>query len=211
MSLDEIFKVPDEERDLDWEARFFTAFTEANVRVISPDPQIGPDGWPYLLVETGEGASEPVQKILHWLSERGIGLVVNPRRAYPDFVFTYGMIWNFRETGRFYGLASEAPQHSVSFEPGEKILAGAPSEVYLPSRPRSILREFFRDQGLLQVKILVISRDGKRFDLAFSSESLGSPPEKERQGILEAISWFLPPHYSLMIISERGLPPFHTL
>ena len=73
---------------------------------------------------------------------------------------------------------------------------------------RKILRDFFRDQGLLAVKILMMSQDGKNFDLAISLESLGNPPEKEHQGIAEAISWFLPPHYSLLIVSEKGLPSY---
>jgi hypothetical protein len=40
---------------------------------------------------------------------------------------------------------------------------------------------------------------------------LGNPPTKEHQGIAEAISWFLPPHYSIVLISETGLPPFAAL
>lgn len=209
--MEELLKVPDDQRDSAWEDRFFHALVHGKLKVLSPDPQQGPDGWPYLLTETGAEATEPANKIVQWLAERGIGLVVNPQREYPDFVFNYGMLWNFKETGLFSMPAEEAPSGSVELQPGQSVLAGPPNPKYLPDYVRSILRDFFRDQGLLAVKILVISQDGKHFDLAFSLESLGNPPEKEHQGIGEAISWFLPMHYSILLMSEKGLPGFGPL
>jgi len=89
--------------------------------------------------------------------------------------------------------------------------AGPPSPQYLPQYVRNILKEFFRDQGVLMPKILVMSADRKHYDLAISLESLGNPPEKEHQGIAEALSWFLPPHYSIVLVSEKGLPSFVEL
>jgi hypothetical protein len=60
-------------------------------------------------------------------------------------------------------------------------------------------------------RILVMSTDRKHYDLAFSLESLGNPPTKEHQGIAEAITWFLPPHYSVVLVSEKDLPEFIAL
>jgi hypothetical protein len=40
---------------------------------------------------------------------------------------------------------------------------------------------------------------------------LGNPPEREHEGIAEAIAWFLPNHYSVVLISEKGLPTFSAL
>ncbi len=208
--LTKLLQVPYEQRDHAWEDRFFMSFTDSKVKVTSPEPQTGPDGWPYLMTETSS-EEESVQKIFHWLATRGIGLVLNPTKEYPDFVFTYGMIWHFRETGYFYMQQPEVVTGAVNFTEGQKIMTGEPTEKYLPGYVRKILREFFRDQGLLAVKILMVSEDGKRFDLAFSTESLGSPPDKENQGIADAISWFLPPHYSIMLTSEKNLPPFIAL
>lgn len=216
MQLSELTNVQDEKRDSQWESLFFHHLTQSQVHLLSEEPHVGPDGWPYLMVETLQGAtsgtSEPVQKILHWLSEKGVGLAVNPQKDYPDFVFTYGMIWNFRQTGLFYQPhAAETKTGPVEIQSQDKMHFGEPSTEYLPSHVRKILREFFRDQGFLAVKILMISQDTKHFDLAFSLESLGNPSEKEHQGILEALSWFLPPHYSLMLASEKNLPTFFDL
>lgn len=209
--MEDLLKVPDDQRDAAWEERFFHALVHGKLKVLSPDPQQGPDGWPYLLAATGDDATEPAGKVVHWLSEKGIGLVVNPQRDYPDFVFNYGMIWNFKETGLFTVNAEEAVGGSVELKAGQSLLAGPPNPKYLPDYVRGILRDFFRDQGLFGVKILVISQDGKHFDLAFSLESLGNPPEREHQGIGEAVSWFLPAHYSILLVSEKGLPDFIAL
>lgn len=211
MTLTEILQVPDEKRDPQWEREFFDAILLSKVNMLGPQAQQGPDGWPYLLAETSEAATEPVVKVLNWLAMRGIGLVINPQKDYPDFVFNYGMIWNFRETGLFVQTTDEVTVGTVELKAGTGLLSGPPTAKFLPDYVRVILKEFFRDQGLLAVKILVLSQDRKHYDLAFSLESLGNPEQKEHQGLAEAISWFLPPHYSLLLVSEEGLPDFIPL
>ncbi len=211
MNLSELVKVPDEKRDIHWENHFFNALSQAQLNVIHEDPQNGPDGWPYLLVETSEQGTESAQKIIHWLSTRGIGLVVNPLKDYPDFVFPYGMLWHFRETGLFYKTADQIKQGQFSLEKNQKVISGDATTEFMPDHVRQILRDFFRDQAILLPRILVMSTDGSHFDLFFSVESLGNPPDKEHQGIAEAISWFLPPHYSVVLMSEKNLPNFYNL
>ena len=95
-------------RDQAWDEKFFKFLSESNLQIIADDPQQGPDGWPYLICEStskpvnSEFKIDTAQKILHWLSTRGIGLVVNPKKLpYPDYIFSFGMIWSFRETGYF--------------------------------------------------------------------------------------------------------------
>lgn len=219
-NLSQLLQTSAESRDFQWEDEFLTQLASTKVHVLSPDPQTGPDQWPYLMVGTDqaqapEDSAEETQKILAWLAERGIGLVVNPTKEYPDFVLSYGMVWNFRETGRFIDrrqtLGSDASQDEVSYTQETLKNAGPPTEQYLPAYVRNILRQFFRDQGILQIKILVMSTDNVNYDLAISLESLKNPPAHEHAGIAEAISWFLPPHYNIVLISEKGLPPFSVL
>lgn len=217
-TLRQHLQTSEENRDQQWDEVFFKLFSECQLNILSDDPQQGPDGWPYLVCETTETAqtesdrSDSAQKILHWLSTRGIGLVVNPKRLpYPDYVFSYGMIWSFRESGYFIKFQSLiAPQEFVVDE-NTNIHAGPPSAEYLPSYARGVIRDFMRDQSVFDAKILLLSTDGTDYDLCFSLESLGQPPQSEHAGILEALSWFVPPHYSLALISEKGLPPFQSL
>lgn len=211
MNLIELTQVADEKRDPQWEVDFFMQLSQSNLNLMSQDPQVGPDGWPYLMTETSSAAAEPAQKIIQWLATRGMGLVVNPNKEYPDYVFSYGMVWHFKETGLFYRAKPEVSNGSFELRSGETLHAGEPTPQYLPAYVRNILREFFRDQSVFAPKILVMSNDRVNYDLAFSLESLGNPPVKEHQGIAEAISWFLPPHYSIVLVSEKDLPPFVNL
>lgn len=211
MTLSEILQTPDAQRDHNWENQFFDALIKSKVTLLDEGPQTGPDNWPYLMVETAEGAEEPVVNILHWLSTKGIGLVINPKKEYPDYVFPWGMIWNFKETGLFRLNQAPVIQGNIELKNEQGLIAGPPNPKYLPDYVRTILRQFFMDQGLLQVKILVVSQDGKHYDLAISLESLGNPPKNEHSGILEALSWFLPTHYSLMLTSEKDIKGFGPL
>jgi hypothetical protein len=244
-SLNDLLAYSPEQRDRNWEDHFFSELTKSSVELLSEDPITGPDQWPYLLVKTRPGESdlpispstsssaspasdavtepvsapveaEPVQKILAWLADKGIGLVVNPEQEYPDYVFPYGMIWHFRESGLFFRDQAEIPTGSVMITSEKGLKAGPPTEAFLPSYVRKVLKEFFANQGLYAVKILVLQSEAKAegmyfYDLAFSLESLGSPVDAEYAGIAEAISWFLPPHYSVLLAQEKGLPPFVDL
>ena len=65
-------------------------------------------------------------------------MVINADKEDPDYVFPYGMIWGFKEYGSFFE-GDQAPNESeIIFEKGDQIVAGAPSEEYLPIYVREI-------------------------------------------------------------------------
>lgn len=217
ITLSSHLQTKEEDRNQAWDEIFFKLLSESNLQIIAEDPQQGPDGWPYLICETTTGNPDnsrvdSAQKIMHWLSQRGIGLVVNPKRLpYPDYVFSYGMIWSFRETGYFIKYQDLKRDSQFVLDKNSNIKTGPPTKQYLPDYVRSIIRDFLRDQTIFDARILMISTDGENYDLCFSLESLGSPPDSEHEGILEAIAWFLPPHYSVAVVSENNIPGFESL
>jgi hypothetical protein len=205
-----------EKRDLAWEKKFLASLPNAKVRLLAPDPQVGPDHWPYLMAAIDEDGSpgedvESLTNILEWLSSRGIGLALNPQKTAPDFVLTYGMIWNFRERGEFLTEKALGKSGSFNIQHGQEVLTGAPSAAFLPPYVRSILKQFLGDQGVFAPKVLMASFDKENFELCFSIESLNSPPAGEHPGIAEALSWFLPAHYAVSLVSEKALPGFQPL
>ncbi|MBC86350.1 MAG: hypothetical protein CL677_04150 [Bdellovibrionaceae bacterium] len=213
MQLHEWAQQPEAFRDEEWEQNFLNALVQGQVEIVSDEPMSGPDGWPYMLVKTSAEAEEPSRNLLHWLSENGVGLVINSHKEMPDYVFTYGMIWNFRHNGHFLSSKDALPDKTgeIVFKQGQQVHAGDANEAYLPKYARDILKQFFKQQNVDSPKILVMSSDGKNYDLVISLDAIGNPPKEEHQGILEAISWFLPLGYSLILASEEGLPPFFDL
>lgn len=202
------------DRDEAWEKKFLSVLPSARVKVLAPEPRQGPDSWPYLMVSTEDGADEPISNVLSWLSTKGIGLAINPQKIAPDYVLTYGMVWNFRERGEFVSAAPRLSSGAIYLRDGQnrqEVLTGPPSESYWPSYARSIVKQFLLDQGVFAPKVLMVSFDKTNYDLCFSLESLKSPTEAERAGIAEALSWFLPAHYAVSLVSEKSIPGFQSL
>jgi len=222
--MEKLLAIGMDDRDLKWELSFLQILPQVTCRLLSQDPQVGPDNWPYMLIDldtqAADAVTEPVGRLLEWLSTRGIGLVVNPQKDYPDYVLTYGMIWSYQLRGKFLDLSAGGsnsagedtkPAVATKYELGSQVIRGQPTKEALPDSVRKILKEFFRDQGVHQPKIMGLSPDGKSFELAVSLESIGNPKESEYQGVAEAISWFLPPDYPVVLMSEKESQDFMEL
>lgn len=210
MNITELVNTPEENRNFDWENQLFRLLPNLNLNILDENPIVGPDGFSYLMAEPTEEEGEPFLKVVQWLHDKGIGLVLNPMKQYPDYVFTYGMIWSYKEFGEFY-RPKESHSGAVEFKMDQELYVGQPTEAFLPMYVRKLIKQFLLDQGCFAPKINMLSQNQKHFDLAFSLESIGNPPENEHQGIAEALSWFLPPHYSLLLISEKNIPSFKEL
>lgn len=210
LAFNDLLQLNETHRNEEWEQLFLKGILSEEISLLSPEPQKGPDGWPYLLVKTGQGSTEPFKKVVSWLTDRGIGLAVNTHKQLPDYIFTYGMLWSYREYGSFLGTAKGQDRSQADYTDDQSLLVGPPSEQYLPPYVRVILRQFFKDQGIENVKLLVAHTD-KFTDLCISLESLGNPPEKEHPGIAGALSWFLPQDYTLVLTSEKNWKEFYDL
>ena len=213
MSLADLLTTPEDQRNESWELSILELLPATQLKLLSQDPQTGPDGWPYILAETlPEGEQgELCSKLLNWLAEKGIGLVINPTKEYPDAVISYGMTWSFRQRGLLRKPDQRPDEGTIEFQPGQKIYTRPPDETHIPEYARGILRQFFQQQGVPKPEVLMISTDQENEDLCVSIQSLGSPPTEEHQGILEAISWFVPTDYSIALIDSDGLPEFVEL
>lgn len=205
--MKDLLNIPKDERDESWDQDFLKIFPDSQLQFLSESPIEGPDGMPYLAVKIVDRDGEPCGKVLDWLGEKGVGLAVNPDLEMPDYVFSYGMIWNYLVNGEF--LTESEGQFSgekdFELELGQEMMAGTPSETYWPPHARALFKEFLGQQGILKARVVMLSQDGKSYDLCFSHESLGLPPQEEWQGILEAFSWFFPMHYSFSILSENAI------
>ncbi len=202
--MKQLLEVPQDDRDEQWEQEFFKKLPQVQFEFLQDSPIEGPDGMPYLAVKVVD-KGEDSDKVLDWLGEKGVGLAINPNKETPDYVFSYGMIWNYLLNGEFLTASDDdfSGGRDLKVEPGQEMMAGTPSEAYLPPHVRSLFKEFLKQQGVHKPRVVMLSQDGKNYDLCFSLESLGNPPQEEWQGILEAFSWFFPMHYSFSILSEN--------
>lgn len=212
MELEVLLQLPESKRDDKWETDFLAGIVTSKVQVAEEQAKAGPDGWPYLLLKTGAQGDQPFLQVLEWAASRGIGLALNTHKMIPDYVFTYGMLWNYAMTRQFVTTGSTPTAGTVTIAENEDMLVGAPTEQYLPMFVRKVLREFLQAQGMKSPRITVLStKDYRVVDLLFSSESLNDLKPKDFKTMSEAISWFLPLHYNIIIGSEQNLGGFVDL
>ncbi len=205
MEFENLVNQPEARRDEVWESDFLKAVVETKVELVKNQPERGPDGWPYMLVRSSAVASEPFVQLVQWVAPRGIGIALNTHKMLPDYIFTYGMLWNYVETGRFLADVASRPAGQVQLAENEKMIFGAPSEKYLPPYVRAVLREFLLAQGFSRPRVMVMSSaDYLHVDLVFSLPSLNNIKESEHRTLAEAIGWFLPMHYSLIFGPETN-------
>jgi len=212
MELDVLLQQPEAKRDDKWEEDFLQKIPKAKVQVFEEQAKAGPDGWPYLLIKSGPEADQPFLQVLEWAATRGIGLALNTHKMLPDYVFTYGMLWNYAMNRQFVTTGPTPKPGNVTIAENEEMLVGAPTEQYLPMFVRKVMREFLNAQGMKNPRITVLSTaDYKVVDLLFSSESLNDLKPKDFRPMSEALSWFLPLHYNIIIGSEQNLSGFVDL
>lgn len=210
--LDSLMNQPEASRDEAWERDFLAGIVQAKVELTQNQPQQGPDGWPYMLVKTGPQSEESFTQLVQWAAPKGIGLALNTHKMLPDYIFTYGMVWNFVETGQFISQTTAPSEGEVHLDADQKVILGPPSEKYLPMYARQILKQFLAAQGFEKPRIVVMSSpDYKVVDLVISVESLNNLKQTEHRILAEAIGWFLPLHYSLIFGSEQSLRGFTDL
>jgi len=212
-SFENLLSVSLEERDQNWEQQFFTNCKNQKYALISESSEIGPDGFSYLLIGHDKNyldrQTESFVDLVNWCLSKGVGIVINPQKEYPDYIFTLGMLWHFALNGVFKKSNLHQAEKFV-FLPGDSAKKVQVTNDLIPDAIRSFLKMFLNQQNVIEPKILVLKQE-KHLDFIFSLESLGSPEESEHLGICEALSWFLPTHYPIMILSEVGLPKFDRL
>src|SRR3989344_8886935 len=97
----ELLAVAQKDRDVQWEMNFLKKFPDSKITLMAQAPQAGPDHFPYMFIEIKEDSTEPAMNLLKWISQNGVGLAINPTKSFPDFVLTFGMIWNYFKSGQF--------------------------------------------------------------------------------------------------------------
>lgn len=200
-------------RDEAWENLFLKHFPATQISVVDENIRKGPDGFGYLLLKMdpqGENpADEPANKVMSWAFDKGVGLVLNSHKMVPDYVFTHGMLWYFSKTGKFQEpMNKKSGVVEISFADN---VFGPAAEEYWPQFSRDILRDYLATENVKLHYLVVTTKDYQHTDLCLTEESFSTLPSPKRNQLIEKIRWFLPPHYSVVLVSEKNLPKSFSL
>lgn len=209
--LDQLFKVPKEHRNEHWKKDFLENITHAGLRTATPQVILGPDGFPYfqLLMPIPDQRFECFvleDLITNHLLENGFGVVINPDKDEPDWVFTYGDILSYH-LYKEYCLEHSGNQNKTDevIKKDTQVFTGNPSENFLPSSTRRVLRNHLNKLNVHNVKIFLMFRpETKSQDLVFNITPEKFTNRHDFDVIMKIISWYMPRHYSIVGISEEG-------
>lgn len=103
----DLFQIPQEERDDNWQRTFYDNVKTATYACDNPQVFTGPDGFPYFILKTPEAnklfQSFCIQNMKDdFLLEKGFGVVINPKETSADWVFSYGDIVNLHLNKEFF-------------------------------------------------------------------------------------------------------------
>lgn len=211
--LSELFEVPIEQRDQNWQSKFLENVGEASFACGTPQVIEGPDGFPYFQLNIPEPYKEfecfVLMHMKDFLLQHGIGVVINANKGQPDWVFSHGDIVNFQLRAEFY---TESEKHDLPsqevIKDGEEILVGQPAEAILPIETRAVIREFLTNAGLENVKIALVNRrrpSGILQELVFNLTPARFQSTEHYEAVMRSIAWYLPRHYSYVSMEESAL------
>lgn len=213
--IHKLLKKPTEQRDEAWSEKFLANIGLASFRCGDPQVITGPDGYPYFQLFLPEPKKEFECFVIRnmtkdLLLDGGLGVVINPGEYDADWVLSYGDILNYHLNQEFVTIDDQLfskPSDPQTFEEGEEVHVGQPSENLLPREVRKLLAELFRNNGVDNAKILLLLRtyDGgasTSHDIAFNVTPADFSSEELYEEVMETIRWYLPRHYSYMSIDE---------
>ena len=212
-----LLAVPHEARDGAWLQRFYAAVPDASFASTPEQHLVGPDAFPYfvLLSPTPGQPFTPfsISEILTHCTDHGLGIVVDPERPHPSWVFPYGNLWSLRAHGSLAGDPADEPGENAGtnvVSQAREILVGAPSEAFLPPWARKELRSYLIDAvGLADPQVcLVIDATLKPSqNLVFNLFTDDPPLKMPHATVMERLGWYLPPGRGLLSFARGTLNP----
>jgi hypothetical protein len=214
--LAQLFATPHDQRDEAWVATFFANAGQASFCCEAPQVITGPDSFPYVRLTLPE-SNKPFtcyvieHMIPQFVLRQGLGIAINPDKAQPDWVFSYGDLVNYHLYGAFDArdtrFEAGVPEQETLTE-GTLIKTGEPSPQILPPEVRQTLRGFLERVGI-PAKVMLMSRDadakgnrkgGLSLVFPFTRDSFNNPDEYAY--FVESLGWFFPRHYSVLGMAD---------
>lgn len=205
--IDQLLRVPRDERDDEWVGKFLSHVATASF--VCGDPQViqGPDNFPYFQIFIPE-ANKPFQCYVlehmldDFLLENGLGVALEPKDGQVEWVLTYGDLLHY-SVHRTFAIPKEHQFGKVKegdevIQQDEQILVGAPSTAILPTAARAVIKSFLQAQGVANPKVCIIDRSqhGKGQDLVFNIVPEQFESQAHYRAIMQALAWFIPRYYS---------------
>lgn len=205
--LIKLFVMPRDRRDADWVRNFFELIP--NAALVMPEQQVlqGPDQFGYFVLNTptsGEPFSAvTVGDVTEHCLEQGLGLVINPGKGQPDWVFTFGSLWSKKQ----FDLYDTTPLAQTTAEDpsATQMTLGAPTDDVMPPFARSVMRHFFHGRlGVELPGVILIHNPAQAPSqaLVFNLYREDFPDDEQFGQVMHFVRWYLPNHYAVATVPK---------
>lgn len=211
----DLFAVDRDDRDQHWRQQFYAAVVDASMSAPIDQVLRGPDGFPYFVLNPPQAqqAFEPfcISHILQTCLDEGLGVVIQPEPAPPQWVFPYGLLWALNAFGKFEvdessdGSDETAAGSSKEVGSATQRMMSQPSESFFPPYARKVIRKFLEEKtGRSDVKVLLVTDPQSEIvqSLAFNVFAEDFENQEQFRNIMYRLTWFLPRHYGLVSMGK---------
>lgn len=215
-AVHDLCAAPRDKRDDAWRSAFLSHIPAAGMAGGDPQVTSGPDGFPYfnLFLPPQGKPFEPfsIQHLLPFACEHGFGaavLVSSPEQ--PDWVFSFGDLWSYKETGEFYhdpprwGAPPGQAEEAASLQPGVPVLIAQPNQDFLPDYVRSAIAKVLRSSfGIAEPQVFLLSEDSlsPSTNLVFNIFNEDFDDENRYDFVKMFLAWSLPRDYGMVEIPK---------
>lgn len=199
--LRELFLVPENKRNEKWLKKFYRCVGYAALMRQSAQPFVGPDGYAYMALQIPKECQDyeycSIESLLDECLSLGTGLVIGlPSDVEPQWIFSYGDLWNFKRSGKFKLAGTKeakvrGPIFSKIFKRDFQVTIGAPSPELLPDFARTTLRKL--SAGRLKVFVLHASTQDPLLMLNLYPKDFANFGDFATA--VERVRWVFPDHY----------------
>ena len=204
-------QIPAEARNKSWTVSFLQFLPTASMTCGDPQIFTGPDGLPYFALNIPKQGqsfeSYSLVHVLNYVTDSGVGIAINPSvdRA-PDWVFSYGDLWNFRQTGQFIPETPRFANSTGADQSGEvkearPVLIGQPNNELLPDYVRKALDHTLRNHFKIELPSVFLMIDeglNPKQNLVFNVFERNFADPQEFAFAKNYLSWALPRDYGLI-------------
>lgn len=204
---------PQGDRNAEWMMEFSATVPEAAFRIRGEGEQqimSGPDGFPYLLFFVPPRDQEvhvvSLQVVLDVCLTQGAGIAIYPEdEGKPLWVFTYGNLLAYKMMGTF-NPPRPTPMPAAPRAADRQVMAGQPSETFLPAVARPHLRRFLElykvnDPSLFLLNDVTMQPAQQ---LVFNVFKEDFETEAHFHEVMTRLTWYLPPSYGIVSLPYRG-------
>ena len=132
----DLFEVDRDNRDDAWCQKFYEVVADASMSAPKDQVLVGPDGFPYFVLNPppAKQTFEPfcISHILQTCMDEGLGVVLQPEPAPPQWVFPYGVLWTLNAFGKFEVAHESGGAGDTAVAENSQRMLSQPSESFFP-------------------------------------------------------------------------------